>query len=79
MPRLFIGEILVKEGMLSEEQLEKAILTQKREGGRIGDILIKMGYVKEVDVIRTVSKQLNIPFASETNTQILTPAQDETL
>ncbi len=78
MARLYIGELLIQEKLITEDQLEKAILTQKREGGRIGEILIKMGFVQEADVIKIVSKQLNIPYACE-NSKMLSPATDQGL
>ena len=38
-----LGEMLIKEGLLTSEKLEQAIMVQKREGGRIGEILVKLG------------------------------------
>ncbi|MBL7130168.1 MAG: Flp pilus assembly complex ATPase component TadA [Candidatus Omnitrophica bacterium] len=62
--RLKLGEFLVKEGLISEEQLQKAIKTQKQEGKRIGEVLVKLGLVTEKDIVVTLGKQLNIPYAS---------------
>ncbi|MFC1630942.1 GspE/PulE family protein [Candidatus Omnitrophota bacterium] len=62
--RLKLGEILVKEGIITEEQLQKAIQVQKREGRRIGEVLVKLGLVNEKDIVVTLGKQLNIPYAS---------------
>lgn len=61
---LKLGEILVKEGLITEEQLAKAIQAQKQEGKRIGEVLLKLGLVSEKDIVVTLGKQLNIPYAS---------------
>ncbi len=42
---LRLGELLIKEGLINEAQLEKAISVQRQEGGRLGEILIKLGMV----------------------------------
>ena len=70
-----LGEMLIKEGMLTPDQLEKAILVQRKEGGRIGEVLIKLDLVKEADLAYTLGKQLNIPYASA-KSGLLVPAQD---
>ena len=62
--RLKLGELLVKGGLITEEQLQKAIQVQKQEGKRIGEILVKLGLVTEKDIVATLGRQLNIPYAS---------------
>lgn len=62
--RLKLGELLVKEGLITNEQLEKAIAVQKQEGKRIGEVLVRLGLVTEKDIVVTLGKQLNIPYAS---------------
>ncbi|MBL7085395.1 MAG: Flp pilus assembly complex ATPase component TadA [Candidatus Omnitrophica bacterium] len=62
--RLKLGELLVKGGLITEEQLQKAIGVQKQEGKRIGEVLVKLGLVNEKDIVVTLGKQLNIPYAS---------------
>ncbi|NQT00282.1 MAG: Flp pilus assembly complex ATPase component TadA [Candidatus Omnitrophica bacterium] len=61
---LKLGEILIKEGLITEEQLNKAIQLQKQEGKKIGETLVKLGLVNEKDIVVTLGKQLNIPYAS---------------
>src|SRR3989338_902506 len=73
-----LGEMLVKEGLLSQEQLERVILLQKKEGGRLGEILIKQDMVKESDLAYVLGKQLNMPYASM-KSGLLNPAQDQGL
>ncbi len=43
--RLRIGELLIRKGLITEEQLEDALKEQAKTGKRIGDILVEKGYV----------------------------------
>lgn len=53
-----IGELLIKEKKITEEQLNKALLEQQRVGGRIGSILIYLGYIKESELLKSLGKNL---------------------
>jgi len=75
---LKLGELLVKEGLITAANLEKAISVQKQEGGRLGEILVKLGFVKENQVVGVLGKQLNIPYFS-LGTGLLKPAIDQGL
>ena len=57
-----IGELLIEEGFLDTKNLQEALEVQKKEGGLIGSILVRMGWVSEEDLVFTLSKQLSIPF-----------------
>ncbi|MFH1201949.1 MAG: ATPase, T2SS/T4P/T4SS family [Candidatus Omnitrophota bacterium] len=60
-----LGEILLQEGLITKDQLEQAISAQRQEkNARIGEIFIKLGIVKEQDVIAALGKQLSIPYVS---------------
>jgi len=59
---LRLGELLLKEGIITQAQLEKAISVQRQEGGRLGEILVKLGILKEDQTVQILSKQLNIPY-----------------
>lgn len=73
-----LGELLVQEGLISVAQLEKAVSTQRREGGRLGEILVKLEMVKEDQMVAVLGKQLNIPYFS-LGTGMLKPAIDQDL
>lgn len=75
---LRLGEFLVQENYITAGQLEKAISTQKQEGGRLGEILVKLGMVKEDQVVAALGKQLNMPYFS-LGTGMLKPAADQGL
>ncbi|HOE17243.1 MAG TPA: ATPase, T2SS/T4P/T4SS family [Syntrophorhabdaceae bacterium] len=59
-----LGEILLKERFIRQEQLDKAIEIQEASGGHLGEILVNRGIVREEDVAFALSLQLNIPFVS---------------
>ena len=65
--RTRLGELLLKEGLVTEEQLAEALQHQEREGGRIGDAFVQLGYVTESDIVNVLAKQYHIPFATRTS------------
>jgi len=56
-----IGELLVKENLINSEQLEQALKHQRQHGGRLGSILISLGYVADDDITSVLSKQYGVP------------------
>ncbi|MDY6880464.1 MAG: type II secretion system ATPase GspE [Thermodesulfobacteriota bacterium] len=58
-----IGEILMEISNLSQEELDRALETQKEKGGRIGEILIQQKAIIENDLLRALSIQFNLPFS----------------
>jgi general secretion pathway protein E len=65
MPQRRLGEILVLREKLSPEVLEQALVTQEKEGGRIGEVLVKMRAVSEEAVLRALGEQLGIGFSPD--------------
>jgi len=59
---LRIGELLIREGLITPAQLEKAISVQRQEPGRLGEILMRLGMVNEEQIVAVLGKQLNVPF-----------------
>lgn len=78
MARLRLGEILIKQGLLTEKQLNDAITAQKVQKGRIGDVLIKLGMIKEEELAAALGSQLMIPYASHMS-GLLKPKWDQDL
>jgi general secretion pathway protein E len=66
-----IGEILVTNGAVTAEQLEAALVEQAAEGGRIGEVLLKMRAVSEEDLLKALGAQLGIGYAGELRTEEL--------
>lgn len=56
-----LGQILLNNNIITEDQLIKAIERQKKEGGRIGSNLIMLGFIKEDALVEFLSKQYGVP------------------
>ncbi len=56
--KIRLGDALVKDGMISEEQLQKALELQKGSGRKLGETLIDAGMVTEENIAKVLSKQL---------------------
>jgi type IV pilus assembly protein PilB len=56
-----LGEMLIKESLITPEQLRQAIDHQKKNGGRLGTALIKLGFVKDDDITNVLSRQYGVP------------------
>src|SRR5260221_10669075 len=55
-----LGEILLEKGLISSEDLEKALELQKERGDKIGKTLVDMGFVAMRDVLAALSEQLKL-------------------
>lgn len=85
-----IGQILLAQGVLSPEQLAKALELQQSTGGRLGRILVKMGVVTEGQLARALAQQWKTPPSNvvelveesagaeerEAATQVITPEEE---
>jgi type IV pilus assembly protein PilB len=58
---LKIGEFLVRSNLIDQVQLDKALEEQKQTGGRIGEHLIRLGFVTEEDILDCLSQQYGVP------------------
>jgi type IV pilus assembly protein PilB len=56
-----IGELLLKEKRITPEQLQEVLAYQKANGGKLGLILVKLGFVKDEDITALLSKQYGVP------------------
>lgn len=65
-----LGEILIEQGSLDQEQLAKALAHQKENGGLIGQILIKLAFVTEEDIVIALATQFNFPYLPIANFEI---------
>ncbi len=65
-----VGEMLLKKGKISAENLEEAMATRKGPADRIDRILVKMGFVEERDVLEVLGEQLSIPVVDLSEMQI---------
>ncbi len=60
--KIKIGDLLVKNNVISAQQLLDAIDRQKQTGQRLGQVLIELGLIKEEQLLSYLSQQLQIPF-----------------
>jgi len=56
-----LGDLLVKEKVITAEQLEQALLEQKKGNTRLGSVLVKLGYLTDEDVTNFLSRQYGVP------------------
>ena len=68
-----LGELLIRNSAISNQQLAKALEDQKASGGRLGESLIKLGFIKELDLVCFLSKQYGMP--SVNLTEIVIPPE----
>jgi type IV pilus assembly protein PilB len=61
VPTERLGDILVKEGLLSREKLAQALIEHRSSGMPLGFIVAKQGFVPEVEITRIVARQLRVP------------------
>ncbi|MCH8143318.1 MAG: type IV-A pilus assembly ATPase PilB [Gemmatimonadetes bacterium] len=58
---LRIGDLLVGEGLISQEQLEQALIEQRSSGARLGYVLVKLGFVLEIEITKMLARQYHVP------------------
>ncbi|MGZ3538344.1 MAG: GspE/PulE/PilB domain-containing protein, partial [Thermodesulfobacteriota bacterium] len=56
-----LGEILIKRNYITPDQLKKALDEQKLKGGRLESTLVKLGYIKEDELLSFLSAQYRVP------------------
>lgn len=56
-----LGESLVDEGIITKDQLKQAQAEEKRQGLRLRQVLVKLGFIAEDDLVVFVSEKLGIP------------------
>ena len=65
-----IGDLLLREGLVTQEQLNKALQEQRHNGTRVGYNLVKLGFVKETDLTRMLARQHKMPAVDLTKFQV---------
>jgi len=65
-----IGEIAVKGNLITSQQYQKAVGEQKVKGGSLGANLIRMGIVKEDDLLSLLSRYYKVPSVKISNMQV---------
>jgi MSHA biogenesis protein MshE len=60
--RVRIGDLLLQEKLISQEQLKSALEAQTRTGRKLGKILVESGYVSDEQIAELLARQLNLPY-----------------
>ena len=58
--KIRLGDLLVQDGLINQQQLDRALSEQKRRGRKLGSTLIDLGYVTEDQVLDSLARQLNL-------------------
>jgi type IV pilus assembly protein PilB len=56
-----LGDLLVREGLITREQLDKALQEQRQNGTRVGYNLVKLGFIKETELTKMLARQYRMP------------------
>ncbi len=59
--RTRLGRMLIEAGVLDQLQLADALIEQKSSGDKLGDVLVRLGFLTPKELLRTLSQQLQIP------------------
>jgi type IV pilus assembly protein PilB len=59
-----IGDMLVTAGLVTQRELDEALIAQQRSNLRIGKQLVELGYVAEMQLTQVLSNQLSVPWVS---------------
>lgn len=73
-----LGEIMIQQGWINEEQLQKALKFQNQNACLIGEACVKLQFINETQLAQGLSKQLGIPYASIDN-HVLAPEKGQGL
>lgn len=59
-----LGDILIEKGLITEQDLNKALNIQNSSGEKLGEILLKMGVIKEEDLYSALAEIYNVPYVN---------------
>ena len=65
-----LGEILVSEGLVTNEQVAEALKEQKKSGMLLGEMMISLGFVTEYDIAAAISAQFGLPYIDTAHYEI---------
>ncbi len=65
-----LGQILIEEGLLTEEQLQRALSARNEKNQLLGRVLIDLGLVREADLVGALAKQLGLQFVDLSDTVV---------
>ena len=66
VPSRLLGELLIEKSLITPEELEEALTEQKDNGKRLGEILVKLGYVSGPELTTVLAEQLGVDMEKQT-------------
>jgi type IV pilus assembly protein PilB len=67
-----LGDLLVREGLITREQLQQALEQQRATGMRLGYVLVKLGLVQEIEITKMLARQYRVPAVDLTRFEVET-------
>ena len=68
--KMRLGDLLVQEQIISDDQLQLALQQQRQTGRKLGTTLIDLGFISEVQLLTFLARQLDVPFFDLNNLPI---------
>ena len=65
-----LGDLLIKEGLITREQLEQGLVEQKNTGMRLGYCLVKLGFLQELEITKALARQFRMPAVDLTRFEV---------
>src|SRR5687767_2854005 len=65
-----LGELLLKENMVTPQQLQEALNHQKANGGKLGKAFVTLGYVRDEEITSLLSRQYGVPSINLTHFEV---------
>jgi len=62
MTKKRLGELLKDEGLLTDAQITEALGEQRKSGELLGEVLVRLEYVTEEDIAKTIVAQFGLPY-----------------
>jgi type IV pilus assembly protein PilB len=56
-----LGDVVLAEGLITREQLQRALDEQRQNGTRVGYNLVKLGFLQELDLVKCLARQFKLP------------------
>ncbi len=63
-PPLQLGELLIEKGLITKVQLDEALLERRVHGGLLGEALVRLRFIFEDELARTLAEQAGVPFVN---------------
>lgn len=65
-----LGDLLIREGLISKKQLDEALAEQRSSGARLGYCLVRMGLIREIEITKMLAKQYHMPAVDLTRFEV---------